>query len=180
MSFPWDVMDVATRGYRKSVADALGISLSLVDQHCRAPKSFDGDAASSPLQRFIETTKALRAAGAPNSEMPVEYAAAELGYLPLIRADIASRDFSLVDIADATYSFADFLTCASNGMTDGVLTLAELQVLANTLQSHVRVMSGQLCALQSAIDENELAEVKERRGPHRALPRYLKLRAATA
>jgi len=177
---PWEANDEAMRGHRKAVADALGISLSLVDQYCRPPKSFDGEGSASPTQRFIEQVKALRAAGAPNADLPLEYALAELGMMPPIRAELSSHEFSLVDIAQATHSFADFLTCASTDMKDGVLTPAEMQGLATRLRAHVRVMSGQLCELQSAIDQNELAEVKTRRGPHRALPRYLRLRQATA
>jgi len=181
---PYEVNAIAFAGYHKVVAAALSVSPTLVDKFTHLPKSHGGDGENSPTQRFIEQVRALRAAGAPNADVLLEYACAELGCLPPIRAELVEdpddRDRTLIDVADATAKFAEYLRCAAEVQRDGILTITEMKALSERIWAELRALHAQHAMLQRSIGDGEIREVRQRIGPKRALPKYLQLRRATA
>jgi len=176
---PWDVNARAFDDYRKAVALAYGRSVSLVDRHCEAPAPL-GTGARSPLDLLISTVRALRTAGAPGSELLVEYVCAELGYHPPVRVDVTGEPASLGALANLLKETSDVLRRHAAIHADGVVTIAEADDLERELADVARVVAQERHALQVLTTRANVEEVRQRIGPRRALPKFIQLRAVAS
>jgi len=181
--YPWECNAIAFDGHRKAVALGVGRSLSLVDNWCKPPRDFDGEGEASPVQRFIETELALRAAGAPGAGVLVRYALAELGYRPTVRMSTdggVDESMTLLDVAAVVKGFSEYLESVGRSNADGVLTAGEASVVASEIEKNIELMARQLHGLHKFIAQEESASERRRKGPQRAIPRYIQLRSEAA
>lgn len=177
---PHEVNQLAFRGFHKVVAAGLGVSPSMVDQWARASLSAGGDGSPSPLERFIETVRVLRTAGALSADLPMEFACRELGFVPVRLGDIPACA-AVVDIARPAKEFADYVHEVAVRLADQEASPDDARAIGHEIDQLMTVLAANREGLRAIENADDEQQVRARIGPRRSEPRYLRLRrAATA
>lgn len=173
---PWDVNHQAFAGHRKAVAHSLGVSVTLVDKYCTEPKP-TGDGEHSPVERTIETVRALREVGAATSELLIEYLMKELGYLPPVRMEEVAEPASLLSAGALMKETGEAVAAHGDLISDGHLSVSDAISLEAQLTDVARVVERERCSLLKFIADAEDLEVRKRIGPKR-MTRFIESRKA--
>lgn len=179
MTFPHEANAVALKGIRKTVADRLGKSLSLLDKYCSEPQP-SGDGEVSPTQKFLEFALAIKSVDCERAALLLDYINAELGCLPSMRVEEASEIPNLIDVSESVRNFGEYLSAIGRAQADGVLTPNEIPDVAAVMWLHITAVARQFRAMRNVMSETEDGAIRSRIGPKRVVPRYLELRRATA
>jgi hypothetical protein len=171
---PWQANHEAFAGYRKCVAAATGLSVSMIDKMTQEPKP-TGDGEHSFTERFIEAVRALRVAGAPTSEVLVHYLLRELGYYPPVRMDEVGEPASVSAAGDLMREAGEYLRDHGQYIQDGTIDLADAAKLEAQLADVAHVVARERHALLKFITDAEDLAVRRRVGPKSA-PRFVESR----
>lgn len=176
MSLPHEITSRTYAGSRKAIADATGMKLTMVEKFCLAPPTLDGNGKASPVEQVINAYRALCVCG--------EHAkAAELvGYInrECDRLDVplsAKADPKSLDcIAATTKEFSDILARFAEAHGDGRFDATDAEKLLPEVEDLMRVLVPLARTCQQMIVDAEEARERDRRGPHRTMPRFFQLR----
>ena len=176
---PWDANREAFAGYRKAVAEATGVSVSLIDKMTKEPKP-TGDGEHSFTERFIDAIRGLRNAGAPTSEVLVQYILSELGYYPGVRIEEVGDPASLTAAGEVLQEVGSYVSEHGRRAADGEICISDAIVIEAHLMNVGRVVARERIGILKFIAEAEDLSVRQRVGPKRA-PRFIEnRRVATA
>lgn len=177
MTTPWDATSRALAGgHRSAVALRLGVSDSTVDGHCVAPKEYDGPGLACPAQRVIETYLELVSRGATEQAREfVSYIARECGHVAFL-IEAKADPTSLECVAALMREHADILNGFAAAHEDGRFTGVDAERLILDVDGALRVLLPLRVELQRISDEDAEARLRARRGPHRTLPKLIRLR----
>lgn len=181
MTLPHEANFIALKGIRKTVADKLGKSQSLLDKYCASPKSHDGDGEISPTEKFLEFVLAIQRVDDKRAHLLLDYVLAECGCMPVVPAPRASTLPNLLDMSKSMQAFAKYVEVLAKASTDGVVTADEVPEVAAALWCHASEVMAHFEALHNVMRDYEKGKlVGERIGPKKAPPRFIELRRATA
>lgn len=120
-----DVLDRATKGFRKALAYHLHLSATLFDLWCNDPSESNN---RNPLDRVVEITKKLRELSPETAESIPQFINEQLGYMPPIRL-VRGESADLEKIASFVREVGEYLTETARANSDSNRTVEECEAM---------------------------------------------------
>lgn len=174
---PHEAMSVSTGDERKRVADRIGITRSLLDKQCVAPRELGGDGRVGHIQRVLEQCFEMKLAGDPNWRFPVQYLSREIGCALVTSEESMARVTAAECGGRSIKEIGEFLVVLGETQTTGH-TQSALERLVTEGFEAIAELFVHVRAAQRQIVQAEADTYRGRKGPKRSRPTITELREA--